>query len=130
MEPPLSRSLRLGRRAALCGLVGTALLPATARAHALVLASTPAAGARLEAAPPRASLRFNSRIDPARSRLTLHGPEGATQVLPLAPGAEPTELEADLPALQPGAWRLRWQVLATDGHITRGDIAFTILAPR
>jgi methionine-rich copper-binding protein CopC len=51
-------------------------------------------------------------------------------VLPLTPSAEPTRLEAPLPALAPGAWRLRWQVLATDGHITRGDIAFTVLPAR
>jgi len=28
----------------------------------------------------------------------------------------------------PGAWRLRWQVLALDGHITRGDVPFAIRA--
>jgi methionine-rich copper-binding protein CopC len=28
-----------------------------------------------------------------------------------------------------GAWRVRWQVLAVDGHITRGDIPFTLRAP-
>ena len=49
----------------------------------------------------------------------------------LAPAAEPTLLEAPAPAapLAPGAWRLRWQVLALDGHITRGDIPFTLRAP-
>jgi methionine-rich copper-binding protein CopC len=25
-----------------------------------------------------------------------------------------------------GAYRLRWQVLAVEGHITRGDIPFTV----
>ncbi|WP_245326709.1 copper resistance protein CopC, partial [Bradyrhizobium sacchari] len=24
------------------------------------------------------------------------------------------------------AWHLRWQVLSVDGHITRGDIPFTV----
>ena len=27
-----------------------------------------------------------------------------------------------------GRWRLRWQVLALDGHITRGDIPFEVLS--
>ena len=30
-----------------------------------------------------------------------------------------------LATLQPGAQVLRWQVLAVDGHITRGEIRFT-----
>lgn len=95
-----------------------------------MLASTPTVGARLDAPPARLSLRFNSRIDHGRSRLTLFGPDGASQVLPLDPAAEPTLMSAAAPAgLAPGAWRLRWQVLAVDGHITRGDIPF-IVTPR
>jgi len=31
--------------------------------------------------------------------------------------------------LAPGAHVLRWQVLAIDGHITRGDVPFTVVAP-
>jgi methionine-rich copper-binding protein CopC len=30
--------------------------------------------------------------------------------------------------LAAGAYRLRWQVLASDGHITRGEIPFTVTA--
>jgi methionine-rich copper-binding protein CopC len=29
----------------------------------------------------------------------------------------------------PGKYRIRWQVLALDGHITRGDIPFIVTAP-
>jgi methionine-rich copper-binding protein CopC len=28
--------------------------------------------------------------------------------------------------LLPGEYRLRWQVLASDGHITRGEIPFAV----
>jgi methionine-rich copper-binding protein CopC len=28
--------------------------------------------------------------------------------------------------LLPGEYRLRWQVLASDGHITRGEISFAV----
>lgn len=101
-----------------------------ASAHAVVTASEPEAGAVLAGPPPRVSVRFNSRIDHGRSRLVLVGPEGAQHALDLAPAAEPTLLEAPAPSapLAPGAWRLRWQVLALDGHITRGDIPFTLRA--
>ena len=106
-----------------------ALVAGDAFAHALVVGSEPEAGSTLAAPPPRAMLRFNSRIDQARSRLTLVGPDGAQFALPLAETEQATVLDAPLPGpLAPGGWRLRWQVLAADGHITRGDIAFT-LAP-
>jgi methionine-rich copper-binding protein CopC len=26
----------------------------------------------------------------------------------------------------PGAYKLQWQVLASDGHISRGEISFTV----
>jgi methionine-rich copper-binding protein CopC len=31
--------------------------------------------------------------------------------------------------LTPGTYVLRWQVLAIDGHITRGDVPFTVTEP-
>ncbi len=101
-------------------------------AHALVVASEPAAGAALAAVPPRVWVRFNSRIDHARSRLVLHGPEKAEAALAPEPAtADPVLLAAAADGVPwaPGAWRLRWQVLALDGHITRGDVPFT-LRPR
>lgn len=132
LPPPRFAGSRPGRRLLLLApLLAAPVLPA--RAHALVVSSEPAAGARLPAAPARVLVRFNSRIDAARSRLSLVPATwgaAATQALPLelAPVSDPTLLEASCPPLEPGPWRLRWQVLAVDGHITRGDIAFEIAA--
>jgi methionine-rich copper-binding protein CopC len=104
-----------------------------AAAHALVVASEPAVGAALAAGPAQVWVRFNSRIDHARSRLVLHGPEKAEAPLALDPAAgDPVLLAAAADGVPwaSGAWRLRWQVLALDGHITRGDVPFTLRAPR
>jgi len=104
-----------------------------AAAHALVVASEPVVGAALAAGPSRVWVRFNSRIDHARSRLVLHGPEKAEAPLTLDPAAgDPVLLAAAADAVPwaAGEWRLRWQVLALDGHITRGDVPFTLRAPR
>lgn len=117
------------RRLALLAFPAVLFAAGGASAHAVVTASEPEAGAVLPSLPPRISVQFNSRIDPERSRLTLIGPDGAQQALDLAPSDEPARLEAPAPRLGPGRWRLRWQVLAVDGHITRGDIPFTIRAP-
>ena len=124
----LVRSLRhLGY----AGLLGLALGAGRAQAHAVVVTSEPAAGAALAAPPARLIVRFNSRIDHGRSRLTLVGPDNAQVVIEPATGGDATVLEGPAPAgaWPAGAWRVRWQVLAVDGHITRGDIPFTLRAP-
>ncbi len=118
-----------GRRALAALALAPLLLSHPAAAHALVLSSQPQAGARLAASPSTVALRFNSKIDHGRSRLTLIGPNNAQLPLVLAAEADPALVEAPLPqALAAGPWRLRWQVLAVDGHITRGDIFFTVAA--
>lgn len=106
-------------------ILSLAAAPLSARAHAIIIASHPANGATLAAGPVAFDLRYNSRIDKERSRLTLTRPDSSTTVLPIGGGAAPDVLtsRANLP---PGAYSLRWQVLAIDGHITRGDIPFTL----
>ncbi len=117
-----------GMAKAACFLaVLTAALPSMAQAHAILLESTPAAQATLPSGPIQVRLRFNSRIDAARSRVALWcgGPE---TVLPLAPPEQPGVLAASA-ALTAGACVLRWQVLSVDGHITRGSVNFTATSP-
>jgi methionine-rich copper-binding protein CopC len=132
IQKELGLSLSRLLRRSLLGFAAILLAPRPGAAHAVVVTSEPAAGAALAAPPQAVIVRFNSRIDHARSRLTLVAPDGTQSVLEPAPDTEPTVLEAGVPARlapQPGAWRLRWQVLAIDGHITRGDVPFTIAAP-
>lgn len=108
-------------------LLGTAAaLPVPALAHAVVVKAQPALDQEVAAGPLDIRLEFNSRIDKERSRLQLTAPDGTRSDVPIAEGGEPTVLMAQVPALPPGAYTLRWQVLAVDGHITRGDIPFTV----
>lgn len=115
--------IRLHRRSWLA-LAALAAFPGPARAHAILLESTPAHRASLPPGVHTLSFRFNSRIDRARSRLTLIRPDRSQTVLALLPGADDV-LSAEA-TLAPGAHTLRWQVLAVDGHITRGDVPFTV----
>ena len=137
MRQSLSTSLKTAslswtiRRCILPGLLALAfglLAGGPAAAHAVVVTSDPVAGAALTAAPAKVTIRFNSRLDHDRSRLLLIGADGAQQTLAIRPDSETTVLEAPVAGLTPGAWRLRWQVLAVDGHITRGDIPFSLQA--
>jgi copper resistance protein C len=106
-----------------------ALWPGLGRAHAIVVQSTPAAGVRLGAAPGEVVVRFNGRIDHRRSLLSLSGPDQTVEALALKGETPADELRAGLGPLSPGAYRLHWQVLSADGHITRGAIPFAVGTP-
>ena len=96
--------------------------------HAILVESSPAANSTVKGPNVLVKLRFNSRIDGSRSRLTLVLPDGTTQVLKPGEQASPDTLSSDATGLKAGGYKLRWQVLATDGHITRGDVPFTATA--
>lgn len=98
-------------------------------AHAVLLESSPALKSSVTGPDVPLKLRFNVRIDIARSRLTLVRPDGSSRALEVNKQASPDMLSALATGLTPGVYRLRWQVLAADGHITRGEIAFTVIAP-
>ena len=107
------------------------LLPtAGADAHSLLLESSPAAGATLSEGPPRISLRFNNRIEKSLSTIRVVDERGTPRPATVLPGdAAADRLTATLPALAPGAWRVEWQVLSTDGHIVSGRFSFRVAAP-
>ncbi|WP_018266179.1 MULTISPECIES: copper resistance CopC family protein [Methylosinus] len=97
-----------------------------AQAHAVLSESTPQEAQIVLGPDLDVELRFNCRIDARRSRLLLISPDMHGTVLPLLEGAAADELRAGLHDLRRGAYRLHWQVLSVDGHITRGDISFRV----
>ena len=104
-------------------LLGLATMPALA--HAILMRSDPGPASSVPTGRLKIRLEYNSRIDFARSVVKLRAPDGSLTVLKLDPSAANiARSEAD-PAT-PGAYALRWQVLATDGHITRGVVPFTV----
>jgi len=124
MRKKMGRFTCVARAWVLSGLLPA--LPQGAWGHAIIVSSQPATGATMAEGPLAIHLRFNSRIDHSRSRLTLLAPDGGQQALAAAPDSPADELDAEAKALSAGQWRLRWQVLSVDGHITRGDIPFSV----
>lgn len=111
---------------ALLLLILAALLhPHPAAAHAILIGSQPQQGGSVPAGTVTIHLQYNSRIDRARSRLTLTKPDHTQATLPIAAEGAPDEMNTTA-TLPPGSYALRWQVLAIDGHITRGDVTFTV----
>lgn len=126
MEQPFPAKLpatAISRRTALLAPVLLSAIARPAEAHAVLVASSPAANATIPVAQTYFQLRFNTRVDQARSRLTLYAADGNQSVLTILPVGEPDMLTA-VAIVTEGGQTLRWQVLAADGHITRGDIPF------
>lgn len=97
-------------------------------AHAVLKSSSPAVGATVTGPDVPITLTFNVRIDAQRSKLKLLLPDNSEQDLPTGTQSAPDTLATAAKSLKPGAYSIRWQVLAPDGHISRGEIPFTVKA--
>jgi copper resistance protein C len=95
-------------------------------AHAILMDSTPKLNTTVKGPDVNINLRFNVRIDGGRSRVLLVSPGGKVSPLTLAGQATPDTLQTHATGLQPGAYKLQWKVLASDGHMSSGEIPFTV----
>ena len=113
--------------AAIVVTYGIALFfPRVALAHALLVSSQPAVNSTVRGPEVAVLLKYNSRVDKEHSTLTLLDPDGKVEKVAIESEPAPGLLSAKLNGLVKGAYVLRWQVLATDGHITRGKIPFQV----
>ena len=98
-----------------------------ALAHAVLMKSNPQANGSVPGPDVPVSLTFNSRVDQSRSTIVLEKPDHSTfQVRILSDPSSPQTLVGRLSSIKPGPYKLHWQVLAVDGHITRGVINFEV----
>ena len=116
--------MKLFNRLSLLALLCMVSVPTWA--HAVLQKALPAVNQVISGTSTPVELRFNSRIDGKRSKLTLVAPDGHEQVLNIAEQSSPDTLASQATGLMPGAYVLRWQVLAQDGHITRGEVSFKV----
>lgn len=109
-------------------LVCAAVFAGTAKvafAHAHLVSSTPQADSTVPGPAIAIDLKFTSRIDGSRSSIALLFPDGKVETLKASSGGDGAEMTAQI-NLTPGKYAIRWQALAVDGHITRGEIPFTV----
>jgi copper transport protein len=93
-------------------------------AHAALIATIPADGAALEAAPAEIILRFNEPVTPLVVR--LRAASGSIVALP-APAAHGEEIRIPAPAeMRDGAFVLSFRVTSLDSHPVSGSIQFSI----
>src|SRR5262249_52283051 len=90
--------------------------------HAVLVECAPAANGTVAVRIVNIRLLFNSRSDVGRSLLALVLPDHSVRSLTLERQATPATLSSHTEGLRAGAYTLQWQVLAADGHITRGEV--------
>jgi copper resistance protein C len=103
-----------------------AAAPRVALAHAVLVSAQPGQNSTVAGPDVTVLLKYNSRIDREHSSLVLFAPDGKEGRVPIGNESTPGLLSAKLTGLVKGAYELRWQVLAIDGHVTRGKLLFQI----
>ncbi len=102
-------------------------VPVSMWAHAVLVDSTLHDSEVVSARNLAVVLSFNSRVDQARSTLTLERPGPASTPVAVDKRSDnPAELSGQLSNLASGSYKLHWQVLAVDGHISSGVISFSV----
>ncbi len=110
-------------------VTGLALLPSSVSAHVALVAATPVPGSTIGQPPKAIRIRFDQVPDPKFNDITLLDTSGN----PVGGGAataeegDPSVVEVTLTGkLAPGLYTVAWQVLANDGHLTKGNYSFTL----
>ncbi|MGO4370835.1 copper resistance CopC/CopD family protein [Paenibacillus sp. MCAF20] len=103
-----------------------ACLPSFVSAHAYLSHSTPLQDAELQASPEAIKLTFTEKIDSKLSSVTLtKASDGSSIAGKLSADGEMTLVYA-IPKLESGEYKVVWQVLSLDTHITDGSFRFAI----
>jgi copper transport protein len=114
------------RRALLAATLALLVVPAAASAHATLLGTVPAQGARLERAPARVELRFDESVEAAFGSLTVFDPRGN----PIRTGAvsgRGARVAVKLPPdLKDGTYTATYRVISADGHPVSGGFVFSV----
>lgn len=119
------RASKVTMKRLLGGATALILCATVAWGHAILVASSPEANSIVSGPNIDITLKFNVRIDSARSVLRLVNDSGMERALSLAPGKASNVVSATANDVTPGKYKLAWQVLASDGHITRGEVPFS-----
>ena len=103
-------------------LLGGSLL----EGHAVLKDSSPMVNGTVQGPDVPIRLHYNVRVDAALSKLELLNPDQSTTSLAIGKQPAADTLTSEAKGLKPGTYKIRWQVLAPDGHITRGEVPFTV----
>jgi hypothetical protein len=117
------------RQTAIAASVSLALavVAGQAVAHARLTSSDPAANAAV-AAPKAITLHFSETLEPKFSGADLMKADGSKVAVRSAVSAGDGRTIVAVPTtpLSPGAYRVMWHAMSSDGHRTTGDVTFSV----
>ncbi|MGE0464601.1 MAG: copper resistance protein CopC [Vicinamibacterales bacterium] len=102
----------------------------TGFAHMKLSKTLPAADSTITSKPEKVQIWYTQTPDKAVSRLTLTGPSGAVSLGPVEVGADKSLSAAVQGATPDGAYKVSWQTAGDDGHVQKGEFAFTVRQAR
>lgn len=104
------------------------MVTSAASAHTRLERSVPAADSAVGSSPPRVTLWFTERLEPAFSKVQVLNADDK-QVDKDDARVNPDDgkqIEVSLPELAPGTYRVHWRVLSVDSHVNEGDFTFDV----
>ncbi len=104
------------------------LWPNYVAAHAKLVSSAPAANESVETAPKSILLTFNKPVESAFSSIRVFDLDDnpVKSEKPAHQGNNAKTLEAILPPLSAGKYKVTWRIVATDGHKMKNEYFFSI----
>jgi methionine-rich copper-binding protein CopC len=109
-------------------ILAVTLYADAAFAHAQLVRAVPAAGATVGSAPSEVTLRFNERLEPAFSSVTVRD-AGGKQVDKGDTHVEKSDravMKISLPPLSPGVYTVEWRATSSDTHKVNGTFTFKV----
>ena len=109
--------------------LATALLPATASAHAYLVRTAPAASGVLNAPPATVALTFDEAVEPRFAIISVTDARGTqettTAASPLA-GQPRHAARPAAPGLPEGWYLVYWRAISVDGHPVQGAFTYAV----
>ena len=112
--------------AASAALLALTALPAIVRGHAYPMIVVPPDGAALREPPREIRIQFTEGVEMEFSRIVVKGADGQIVSQGKLRRIADDIVAIDLKPLRSGAYRVEWQVLSIDTHVTDGVLRFTV----
>ena len=98
----------------------------TVMAHLAPTQTMPDTDAVITESPNHLQVWFTQDPDPAVSQLSLDGPAGTVELGKTTVASEKSLMATVPESLSPGSYVAHWRSAGDDGHVRRGDFAFTV----
>ena len=107
-------------------LLALAAVPGVVRGHAYPMIVVPPDGATLREPPREIRMHFTEGLEMEFCRIVVKSADGEIFSQGKLRRLADDTVAIDLKPLRPGAYRVEWQVLSVDTHVTDGVLRFTV----